>query len=137
MKKYLNFALAFALYGLCSGVFFREFTKFNGFTDRTMLGMAHPHILMLGMGGCLLAAIFVKLLGIEENKKLKIANIIYFSGLLLTSATMICRGTMEVVGLDITKTVSAIISGVAGIGHIAVAAGIIRFINVFRKAEKQ
>ena len=32
MKKYLNYALGYAVAAMAGGVFYREFTKFNGFT---------------------------------------------------------------------------------------------------------
>jgi len=134
MKKYLNKALIFAIYGLCCGVYYREFTKFNNYTERTMLGMAHPHVLMLGTCGFLIIALFVKVLNLEEDKKMKIANSVYVVGLIVASIVMLIRGTMEVSGFAMTKAVDASLSGIAGLGHIAVAAGMIRFINIFKKA---
>ena len=38
MKKLLNTAFVYALAAMAGGVFYREFTKFNGFTGRTALG---------------------------------------------------------------------------------------------------
>lgn len=38
MKKYLNFSLLYAIAAMAGGVFYREFTKFNGFTGVTVLG---------------------------------------------------------------------------------------------------
>ena len=32
MKKYLNIALAYAIAAMAGGVFYREFTKYSGFT---------------------------------------------------------------------------------------------------------
>lgn len=134
MKKYLNKAMFFCIYGLACGVYFREFTKFNKFTNRTMLGMAHPHVLMLGLGVYLLVAIFVKLLDINENRKLNIADLIYTIGVIVASVMMLVRGTMEVALMPMSASVSAMISGIAGLGHIAVAVGLVMFINTFRKA---
>jgi len=136
MKKFLNQALIFGIYGLCCGVFFREFTKFNGFTGRTMLGMAHPHVLMLGLGGFLIIALFVKVLNIEMDKKLNLANIVYMAGIIVASVMMLYRGVLEVTAVEISSMVNGAISGIAGIGHILVAAGIIRFLNIFKKAAK-
>jgi len=133
MKKYLNQALIFAAYGLVAGVWFREFTKFNNYTDRTMLGFAHVHILALGLCAYLIIAIFVKVLDIDYSKTV-LANRIYTIGLIIATVMMLTRGTMEVAGIEITSMVSAIISGISGIGHIMVAAGMIRFINLFRKS---
>ena len=35
MKRYMNTALLYAVFAMAGGVFYREFTKFNGFTGKT------------------------------------------------------------------------------------------------------
>ena len=54
MKRYANTAVAYAVIAMIFGVFYREFTKFNGFTGRTVLSAIHPHYFMLGMAFFLL-----------------------------------------------------------------------------------
>ncbi len=49
MKRYMNLALLYAILAMVSGVFYREFTKFNGFTSKTTLGVVHTHYFLLGM----------------------------------------------------------------------------------------
>ncbi len=49
MKRYVNSALLYALLAMVGGVFYREFTKFNGFTGRTALAFVHAHYFLLGM----------------------------------------------------------------------------------------
>ena len=49
MKKYLNLSLIYAVAAMAGGVFYREFTKFNGFTGATALGKVHTHLFLLGM----------------------------------------------------------------------------------------
>lgn len=49
MKKMLNFALGYAIAAMVGGVFYREFTKFSGFTGVTTLGKVHTHLFLLGM----------------------------------------------------------------------------------------
>ncbi len=60
MKKLLNFALGYALAAMAAGVFYREFTKFNGFDGVTALGKVHTHLFLLGMVVFLLAALFAR-----------------------------------------------------------------------------
>ena len=48
MKRYMNASLLYALLAMVGGVFYREFTKFNGFTARTSLGVVHTHYFLLG-----------------------------------------------------------------------------------------
>lgn len=38
MKKYANAAIVYSFLALAGGVFYREFTKFNGFGGATSLG---------------------------------------------------------------------------------------------------
>ena len=43
MKRYINTALLYAILAMAGGVFYREFTKFNGFTAKTTLAVVHTH----------------------------------------------------------------------------------------------
>ena len=49
MKKYLNISLVYGIAAMVGGVFYREFTKWNGFTGVTALGKVHAHLFLLGM----------------------------------------------------------------------------------------
>lgn len=44
-KKYFNLALIYATAAMIGGVFYREFTKWNGFTGATALGR-YTHIFL-------------------------------------------------------------------------------------------
>ena len=43
MKRYMNVVLLYAILAMIGGVFYREFTKFNGFTAQTTLSVVHTH----------------------------------------------------------------------------------------------
>lgn len=47
MKRLMNASIVYGVLGLIGGVFYRGFTKFNGFTDFTTLSVVHTHYLML------------------------------------------------------------------------------------------
>lgn len=49
MKRYVNAAFLYAVLAMAGGVFYREFTKFNGFSAKTTLGVVHTHYFLLGM----------------------------------------------------------------------------------------
>ena len=49
MKRYINTALLYAIFAMAGGVFYREFTKFNGFTGKTTLSVVHTHYFLLGV----------------------------------------------------------------------------------------
>ncbi|HIX63924.1 MAG TPA: DUF2871 domain-containing protein [Candidatus Mediterraneibacter colneyensis] len=49
MKRYINFSLLYAVLAMAGGVFYREFTKFNGFSGKTSLSVVHTHYFLLGI----------------------------------------------------------------------------------------
>ena len=49
MKKTVNYAMIYAILAMIGGVFYREFTKFQGFSGRTDLAFVHTHLFLLGM----------------------------------------------------------------------------------------
>lgn len=68
MKRYMNMALVYAILAMVGGVFYREFTKFNGFTGRTTLGVVHTHYFLLGMVFFLLLLLLERTLPSPEPK---------------------------------------------------------------------
>lgn len=100
MKKYWISSLVYGGVGLALGVYFREFTKFNGFDGRTSLAFAHPHALILG------ALVFLALFFLSKRyrfakPKLGKATIwIYHVGLAWTLLMMAVRGTLTVLGTE-------------------------------------
>ncbi len=136
MKKYINTAMVYAILAMCSGVFFREFTKIRAFQGETMLGFAHPHLFALGTCVFLIAALFVR--G-QENlpvKPFKSFYIVYNIGLIGTSIMMIVRGVLQVLGTELGKGVNGMISGIAGLAHITTAVGIVLLLLALKKTAK-
>ena len=124
MKRYMNTALLYAVLAMVGGVFYREFTKFNGFTAKTALGVVHTHYFLLGM------VFFLLLLLLEKNFSFTGANtgrilVIYQIGLNLTAVMLVLRGVTQVLAAPLPAGMSAAISGVAGIGHILLGVSLI------------
>ncbi|MBL3698915.1 DUF2871 domain-containing protein [Leucobacter luti] len=137
VKKPLNHllvsAFVYAGLGVASGLFYREFTKLNGFPEGafTQLGLAHTHLLSLGFFP------FLILLGLERaftfsasRKRFGWFLGLYHAGVILTSAMLIVHGCLTVLGLES----SAMISGIAGLGHMAITAAIIVLFLALRTA---
>ncbi len=117
MKRYMNAALLYAILAMMGGVFYREFTKFQGFTGKTTLSVVHTHYFLLGM------VFFLMLLLLEKNfsftgAKTGRAVLVYHIGLNLTSVMFVLRGIVQVLGTQLSSGMNAAISGIAGIGHI-------------------
>lgn len=68
MKKYLNISLVYAIAAMAGGVFYREFTKFQGYTGVTALGKVHAHLFLLGMLVFLVAALYAARYDLETVK---------------------------------------------------------------------
>ena len=134
MKKYLNIAERYAVAAMIGGVFYREFTKWNGYEGVTMLGKVHAHLFMLGMIVYLLVALFSRSLNLEGQKSFRSFMAVYNIGLPLTVIMMLVRGITEVKGMALSSAASAAISGIAGIGHILVAVGLLFLLHALKKA---
>ena len=137
MKKYLNISLFYAIAAMVGGVFYREFTKFNGFDSATALGKVHTHLFILGMIVFLIVALFVsRNNSVPKHKCFKAFMVTYNTGVILTAIMMLARGTIQVLGIGLAKGIDAAISGVAGIGHILTGAGIILLLLSLIKTAK-
>ena len=71
MKRLMLASIIYAVLALVGGVFYREFTKLNGFTDFTTLSVVHTHYLMLEMVLFLLLVVVEKNFHFVDNKVLK------------------------------------------------------------------
>lgn len=124
MKRYMNTALLYAILAMVGGVFYREFTKFNGFTAKTTLSVVHTHYFLLGM------VFFLSLLLLEKsfsftNAKTGRILTVYHIGLNLTAVMFVVRGVTQVLLPTISTGLSAAISGIAGIGHILLGVSLV------------
>lgn len=132
MKRYMNTALLYAILAMVGGVFYREFTKWNGFTARTTLAMVHTHYFLLGM------VLFLMLLVLEKNfaftgPKTGRVLAVYHIGLNLTAVMLAIRGVVQVLGTTLSTGLNAAISGIAGIGHILLGVSLVLLLLQVRR----
>ena len=134
IKRYANLALIYAVVAMVSGVFYREFTKFNDFSGQTRLSVLHTHYFMLGMFFFLILMLMEKVFFFSGESTGKIL-IVYQVGLNITGLGFLLRGSMQVWGEQLSKGMDASISGIAGIGHILTGVCIVLLLlNVRKKA---
>lgn len=136
MKKYVNYALGYAIAAMIGGVFYREFTKFSGFTGVTALGKVHTHLFLLGMVVFLLVALFAAHQDLRSSKKFRVFMCMYNAGVPLTALMMAVRGVTQVLGMTLSRGASASISGIAGIGHILTGVGLVLLLLSLRETAK-
>ena len=79
---------------MSGGVFYREFTKWNGYTEQTTL--------------------------LEENALFKKFFVLYNIALPFMSLMMLIRGTVQVLGINLGKMGNGMISGLAELSHIGI-----------------
>lgn len=136
MKKYINTAIIYAVAAMAGGVFYREFTKFNGFKERTALGTVHTHLFLLGMLVFLLVALFSEEGELAKDKLFSVFYCVYNIGVPITAVMMTVRGITQVMELELSKGADAAISGMAGIGHILTGVGIVLLLIALKRTAK-
>ena len=135
MKKYIKIAFVYAVLAMASGVFYREFTKFNEFTAKTALSVTHLHFFFLGTVVFLLICLLADRSNLETLKVFRPAIIVYNVGLPFMVVMFYVRGILQVTGADLDSGADLAVSGVAGIGHVLMATGIVLLFISLLKAE--
>lgn len=135
MLRLLYTSFTFAIVGVFSGLFYRELTKAHDFTDRsaTQLPLVHTHFLVLGFMVLLIVMVLERVFHLSEAAP-KLNTWFYWTwtiGVLVTGGMMLVKGTLTVLGADAS---SPALSGIAGLGHILLTAGIVLLFLALRQA---
>lgn len=133
MKRYMNMALLYAVLAMVGGVFYREFTKINGFTAKTTLAVVHTHYFLLGMVFFLLLVLLEKSFSFTGPKTGRVVAV-YHIGLNLTVVMFVVRGIVQVLGTALSAGMDAAISGIAGIGHILLGISMVLLLMQIRRS---
>ncbi len=137
IKKMINTSFVYLILALISGVFYREFTKFNGFTEKTTLGVVHTHLFVLGVLLFLILALFLNnCSNLLENTKIKKFYILYNLSLIMVSITLLVRGIIQVLNINLSSTMNAALSGFAGISHILLTISLVLFFFLLKRTIK-
>ena len=99
----------------------------NDYTAWTTLFVVHTHYFILGM----MLFLILGLISMNMNLKINRAVLFYNIGLNLTAIMLVVCGIIQVLGFNV---VSALISGVAGIGHIILGVSLILILLDIKKA---
>lgn len=121
LKKLYWAAVMYGTLGLGAGLFYREYTKAHEFTGYSELSITHTHLLALGL---LVMLIMLGLEKVFQLSKTKWFNLFYWhynGGLLLSVAMMFVIGMRQIAGLG----ESAMLSGIAGLGHIIITVALV------------
>ncbi|MDU4448026.1 MAG: DUF2871 domain-containing protein [Anaerococcus vaginalis] len=133
MKKIINTAIFYMIYGLTAGAFYREYTKFKGFTGLTSLSKVHPHVLVLGMLVFLVIGAYVYSNDdLIKTKSFSRFYKVYNLALVGTSLTMFVRGLTQVNASQLNMS----ISGIAGVFHVLMAVAFYFFFKSLKSIAK-
>lgn len=124
MKRYVNTALVYGILAMIGGVFYRELTKFRGFTGKTTLSVVHAHYFVLGVLFFLVLLVLEKQFSFSGTRTRRVLAA-YHVGLNLTVVMFVVRGVTQVLTLPVSKGASAAISGMAGVGHILLGVSLV------------
>lgn len=133
MKKIMNTSIIYFVLAMAGGVFYREFTKWNGYTKPTTLGVLHVHLLILGTVVFLLTAVVAKITELEQNVLFKKFFILYNIVLPAMTILMLVRGIVQVLGIDLGKMGNGMLSGFAGLSHIGMMTALLMLLFSIKK----
>lgn len=139
-QKLFRAAAAWAIIGLLSGVFYREFTKYTGFDTgdiSTQLSVVHTHTLILGTVFLLLMLVLERVFSLSTatTKGARAFFIVWNIGLALSTTMMLIKGILQIIGSPAAD--HAAISGVSGLGHIVLTVGFVLLFHTVGKALPQ
>ncbi|MCI8602114.1 MAG: DUF2871 domain-containing protein [Oscillospiraceae bacterium] len=132
-KKYANLAMVYGILAMAAGVFYREFTKFQGFGGKTALSVMHAHYFLLGMFFFLVLMLIEKSFAFSDERTGKIL-LVYQIGLNIAETAFLARGLFQVTMQQLAKGLDASVSGVAGIGHILIGVSAVMLLMQIKKA---
>ncbi|MFG2822365.1 DUF2871 domain-containing protein [Kitasatospora sp. NPDC048365] len=121
MRKSYYAAHTYMILGLISGLYYRELTRANHFEGDTQLSVVHTHLLALGMLGFLIVLALDKQFGLSGHRLFSWFFWCYNAGIAITVGTMTVKGTLTVLGHQVSEAVS----GIAGLGHIVLTVGLV------------
>lgn len=136
MKKYINIAFIYGILAMICGVFYREFTKFQHFSDKTVLAVSHVHLFALGTLLFLIIAGLSLVLDIEKQKHFKKFMVLYNVALPMMVIMFIVRGICQVLKINLSSGLDHMIAGLAGVSHILLGLAIILLFISLRNSQK-
>lgn len=119
----LRAVAVWAVVGLLAGLFYREFTKANGYPEGFdgQLALAHTHVLTLGFIVLLVVLVVERVFALSRSRLFRWFFWIYNAGVLLTTGMLVWHGILQVQGAES----SSMIAGIAGLGHMLIGAALV------------
>lgn len=129
MKKIAYSSLAYMIFSLAAGLFYREFPRLievEALVQKSQLSIVHTHAFTLGMFVFLFVLIFARLFDIHKHPYFNKFFITYHVGVGVSTATMLAHG----IYVELGNAPHPAFSGIAGLGHIVLTIGFCLFFYV-------
>jgi len=123
----------YAVVGMLSGAFYREFTKFYDYNDYTVLSVTHTHIIILGTFLFLILFLYENKFEMSKEKMFVWFYYVYNSALIVKVVMMYARGITDVTGMEVSSALNGAISGISGISHGVLGLSLIMLYVAFRR----
>lgn len=123
--KFVKAAFAYLIFGLVSGLYFRELTRSLTFEGETVLATLHTHALVLGTMFSLLLMVLDKNYRLQARQKFDFAWNLYQVGVWFLLIMNTVRGTLEVLQTQLSTGIDGMIAGIAGTSHILLSVALV------------
>lgn len=127
-------AAAWTAIGLAAGLYYREFSKQYGMPKGTQLSVVHTHALALGTLGLLIVLGLTAVFALR-GPALKWGVILWNVGLLITTGSMLFKGSLQTMGRTWVNDAPAL-AGIAGLGHMTITAALVCVLVALGKGVK-
>lgn len=133
LKKMSNFAFFYGIGGILLGAFYREYTKFLGFTGETRMSIAHTHTLTLGFIMTLIILLLENSFKLSEDEKFKNFYTLYNVSVIGIITTFMVKGFLDIAGYEMVGGVLGAFNGIAGILHIILTYSVYSFMKILKR----
>ncbi len=123
--KFVKNAFAYLIFGLLSGLYFRELTRTLDFEGYTVLSSLHTHAIVLGTMFSLLILVLDKNYNLQSRIKFDLAWILYVTGVWFLLLMNTIRGTLQVLKTQLSSSMDGMIAGIAGLSHILLSVALV------------
>ena len=132
----LGISITYAIMGIFTGAFEREFSRFYGVYGHNQLNLVHTHNLAMGFLAIMVLYLVMRKYDKEKIQEIKKPFHLYVSSHVFSFVCMFVIGLYQVIG-SVDKNIInlAALQGITGIGHIGLTIGLIWILSKIYKFE--
>lgn len=137
INSLLGISVTYAIIGIFTGAFAREFSRFYGVYGHNQLNLVHTHNLAMGFLAIMVLYLVMRKYDNQKIQEIKKPFHIYVASHVFSFVCMFVIGLYQVIG-NVDKGVInlAALQGITGIGHIGITIGMVWTLYKIYKFEK-